>query len=174
MADKGRCMSTTSEVNAPTMNASIEHKDNDSPAMDIPPEILLKVVRMVITDEEQVLEYTTDEAPPPFPLVLSQVCHHWRTILCSEASLWTRLVLGPKSTSIFNVRRYLERSEVFSIKLDIILPGRVPSGKFVDEMANTILPQYFDRFREVRVYHERCGFQMGCPYFRSLGLATFD
>ncbi|KAJ3573671.1 hypothetical protein NP233_g2291 [Leucocoprinus birnbaumii] len=155
-----------------TLFVSPDKEDSNSPAMDLPPEILLEIAKMAI--EESLDNESTKEAPPPLPLVLSQVCHHWRAVVCSDPSLWTRLALSPKSTTTFNVRRYLEKSRTSSIKLDIILPYKVPPRKFIEEMANIILPQYFDRFREVYVYHKQCGFGKGCPYFQLLGLGAFD
>jgi len=105
---------------------------------------------------------------PPLPLVLSQVCHRWRVVICGDLSLWTHLALGPKSLKTFNVQRYLDKSRMLSIKLDIVLPDNVPSGGFVQEMTTIIFPHYFNRFREVSVHCESGG-----PSFQT-ALAVFD
>ena len=151
--------------------------------MDLPPELILEIAKIAINSEIQHPDVVSgsgsgsvrkdvDVTSPPLPLVLSQVCHRWRVVICGDLSLWTNLALGPKSSNTFNVQQYLDKSRMISIKLDIILPDNGPCEAFMQDMANIIFPHYFNRFREVSVYCESGS--IDCPYFQTLGLAVFD
>jgi len=63
---------------------------------------------------------STFENVPPFELLVSQVCQHWRTVALNTPSLWTKIAVPPFESAPFErVKVLLERSKGLPIDIHI-------------------------------------------------------
>ena len=65
---------------------------------------------------------------PPFQIVVSQVCHHWRNVALSTPSLWTTIDVAPESRPPYlSVSTLLERSK--GLPIDIYIDCEPPDSE---------------------------------------------
>ncbi|KAG1743314.1 uncharacterized protein EDB91DRAFT_1126758 [Suillus paluster] len=75
---------------------------------------------------------STFEAAPPFEVLISHVCQHWRTVALNTPSLWTKIDVSPLESPPFErVQILLERSK--SLPIDIHIDCEPPDDDDDDD-----------------------------------------
>ncbi|OJA09333.1 hypothetical protein AZE42_05462 [Rhizopogon vesiculosus] len=74
-------------------------------------------------DEDGLSESSSDstfEAAPPFEVLISHICQHWRTVAINTPSLWTKISVSPLESAPFErVKTLLERGKSLPIDIHI-------------------------------------------------------
>ena len=84
-------------------------------------------------DDEEITDDVTESHPfPPFPIVVSCVCHLWRSISFSTPSLWTTIVVTPVAYAPYPLEwTHLKRSK--NVPVDIYVKCQLEGyEKYVD------------------------------------------
>ena len=117
--------------------------DNENPLADfafdkLPTELLVKIFHHARADS--VLEACATKYP--YPIALTQVCHHWRNVALGAPTLWTdiRIVQCDTEEIRGGARVYLERSKTCPIFLTWFADPDQPYAKIQGVIRDLIIP----------------------------------
>jgi len=133
---------------------SVRLTDNTNPLADfefdkLPTELLVEIFRHART--ESVFEAYTEIYP--YPVALSQVCRHWRTVAIGAPTLWTSVRVSEYHTEDNKeaARTYLERSK----KCPIFLTWFAAPGQFytnVPAVVDTLIIPAAERWQRITIF----------------------
>ncbi|KAF8125776.1 hypothetical protein EV363DRAFT_1350128 [Boletus edulis] len=124
------------------------------------------------TDDKSYSDFdsTRFSSPPPFPILFSHVCRHWRNVTFSNPSLWTTIKVCPKAGQSYKFESMmLERSN--NLPIDVWICQRLGHGNprsLSSTNIRLLFMEYYSMYAFLSVVSDPS--VPAAPQFRTLGL----
>ncbi|KAK0192002.1 hypothetical protein F5146DRAFT_487303 [Armillaria mellea] len=128
---------------------SLFYQSSLAPIRRLPVEIL-----GIVFEEACTLPTFGVDSPVTFPMTLSSVCFHWRSICLSTPSVWSNITArhtsSDSSNLIARINHYQSRSLNHALTFDLTATFDKASQKEIASTSHIVTPSFLDRCSTVR------------------------